>query len=92
MKEHPEAICRTVGGSGICQPLLADSEQTRLRSRVYKSSSKIYGLAPSSLFSRILRFDIEKYQDEKDAAGIATFPSLTSPMQIALLNKLSLNS
>jgi len=72
--------------------LLADSESRLGCDRAsIKSSSKIYGLAPSTAsFSRILRFDIEKYQDEKDA-GIATFP-LTSPMQIALLNKLSLNS
>jgi len=72
--------------------LLADGEQTRLRSRVYKIIIKDLWIGTFRLFSRILRFDIEKYQDEKDAAGIATFPSLTSPMQIALLNKLSLNS
>ena len=45
---------------------LADSEQTRLRSRVYKTIIKDLWIGTfHSLFSRILRFDIEKYQDEK---------------------------
>lgn len=41
-------------------------EQTRLRSHVYKSIIKDLWIGTfHSLFSRILRFDIEKYQDEK---------------------------
>ena len=45
---------------------LADSEQTRLRSRVYKIIIKDLWIGTfHSLFSRILRFDVEKYQDEK---------------------------
>ncbi len=45
---------------------LADSEQTKLRSRVYKTIIKNLWIGTfHSLFSRILRFDIEKYQDEK---------------------------
>ena len=45
---------------------LADSEQTRLRSRVYKTIIKDLWIGTfHSLFSRILRFDVEKYQDEK---------------------------
>ena len=45
---------------------LADSEQTRLRSRIYKIIIKDLWIGTfHSLFSRILRFDVEKYQDEK---------------------------
>jgi len=41
-----------------------------LRSRVYKIIIKDLWIGTfHSLFSRILRFDIEKYQDEKDAAA-----------------------
>ena len=50
------------------QPLekLAAHEQTRLRSQVYKTYIKDLWIGTfHSLFSRILRFDIEKYQDEK---------------------------
>ncbi len=50
------------------QPLekLAAHEQTRLRSQVYKIYIKDLWIGTfHSLFSRILRFDIEKYQDEK---------------------------
>ncbi|HEY9802216.1 MAG TPA: DNA helicase PcrA [Leptolyngbyaceae cyanobacterium] len=46
--------------------LLAEYEQTKLRSRVYKDVIKdLWCGTFHSLFSRILRFDIEKYQDEK---------------------------
>jgi DNA helicase-2/ATP-dependent DNA helicase PcrA len=45
---------------------LAPHEQTRLRSQVYKTYIKDLWIGTfHSLFSRILRFDIEKYQDEK---------------------------
>ena len=50
------------------QPLasLAAEEQTRLRSHVYKTTIKNLWIGTfHSLFSRILRFDIEKYQDDK---------------------------
>ncbi len=50
------------------QPLekLASHEQTRLRSQVYKTYIKDLWIGTfHSLFSRLLRFDIEKYQDEK---------------------------
>ena len=50
------------------QPLesLAASEQTKLRSRVYKTIIKDLWIGTfHSLFSRLLRLDIEKYQDEK---------------------------
>jgi DNA helicase-2/ATP-dependent DNA helicase PcrA len=46
--------------------LLSEYEQTKLRSRVYKDIIKdLWCGTFHSLFSRILRFDIEKYQDEK---------------------------
>ncbi|WP_427163032.1 DNA helicase PcrA [Aliinostoc sp. HNIBRCY26] len=46
--------------------LLPEYEQTKLRSRVYKSIIKdLWCGTFHSLFSRILRFDVDKYQDEK---------------------------
>ncbi len=45
---------------------LSEQEQTRLRSHVYKTYIKDLWVGTfHSLFSRLLRFDIEKYQDEK---------------------------
>ena len=46
--------------------LLPEYEQIKLRSQVYKTTIKdLWCGTFHSLFSRILRFDIEKYQDEK---------------------------
>ena len=46
--------------------LLTESEQTKLRSQVYRNTIKdLWCGTFHSLLSRILRFDIEKYQDEK---------------------------
>src|SRR5579883_400097 len=46
--------------------LLPEYEQTRLKSRVYKTIIKdLWCGTFHSLFSRILRFDVDKYQDEK---------------------------
>ncbi|WP_414566744.1 MULTISPECIES: DNA helicase PcrA [unclassified Anabaena] len=46
--------------------LLTQYQQTQLRSQVYKNTIKdLWCGTFHSLFSRILRFDIEKYQDEK---------------------------
>ncbi|MBE9206622.1 DNA helicase PcrA [Nostoc sp. LEGE 06077] len=46
--------------------LLEEYEQTKLRSQVYRTYIKeLWCGTFHSLFSRILRFDIEKYQDEK---------------------------
>jgi DNA helicase-2/ATP-dependent DNA helicase PcrA len=46
--------------------LLPEEEQTQLRSRVYKKYIKPLWIGTfHSLFSRILRLDINKYQDEK---------------------------
>ncbi|HBL10936.1 MAG TPA: DNA helicase PcrA [Cyanobacteria bacterium UBA11162] len=46
--------------------LLSEEEQRQLRSRVYKKYIKPLWIGTfHSLFSRILRYDINKYQDEK---------------------------
>ncbi|PMB33950.1 AAA family ATPase, partial [Fischerella thermalis CCMEE 5319] len=46
--------------------LLPEYDQVRLKSRVWRSYIKeLWCGTFHSLFSRILRFDIEKYQDEK---------------------------
>jgi DNA helicase-2/ATP-dependent DNA helicase PcrA len=46
--------------------LLPEAEQVKLRSQVYRNTIKHMWCGTfHSLFSRILRFDIEKYQDEK---------------------------
>ncbi|MDY6782111.1 MAG: DNA helicase PcrA [Cyanobacteriota bacterium] len=46
--------------------LLPPEEQTKLRSRVYKTTTKPLWIGTfHSLFARILRYDINKYQDEK---------------------------
>ncbi|OUL30766.1 DNA helicase PcrA [Nostoc sp. T09] len=46
--------------------MLPEYEQTKLRSQVYRTTIKdLWCGTFHSLFSRILRFDIEKYQDEK---------------------------
>jgi DNA helicase-2/ATP-dependent DNA helicase PcrA len=46
--------------------LLPEYEQVKLRSQVYRTTIKdLWCGTFHSLFSRILRFDIEKYQDEK---------------------------
>ncbi|MBD2208989.1 DNA helicase PcrA [Nostoc linckia FACHB-104] len=46
--------------------LLTEYQQTQLRSQVYRDTIKdLWCGTFHSLFSRILRFDIEKYQDEK---------------------------
>ncbi|WP_413176054.1 DNA helicase PcrA [Anabaena azotica] len=46
--------------------LLPEYEQTKLKSKVYRTTIKDMWCGTfHSLFSRILRYDIEKYQDEK---------------------------
>ncbi|MBH8578049.1 DNA helicase PcrA [Nostocaceae cyanobacterium CENA369] len=55
MKEHGQRF-----------DLLTEYEQTKLRSQVWRTYIKdLWCGTFHSLFSRILRFDIEKYQDEK---------------------------
>ncbi|MBW4560764.1 MAG: DNA helicase PcrA [Mojavia pulchra JT2-VF2] len=55
MKEHGQRF-----------DLLPEYEQVKLRSQVYRTTIKdLWCGTFHSLFSRILRFDIEKYQDEK---------------------------
>ncbi|PSP16001.1 MAG: DNA helicase PcrA [Cyanobacteria bacterium QS_8_64_29] len=51
------------------QPLesLSEGEQTRLQSRAYKTYTKPLWIGTfHSLFARLLRFDIDKYRDERD--------------------------
>lgn len=46
--------------------LLSEADQKKLRSRVYKNITKHLWIGTfHSLFSKILRYDINKYQDEK---------------------------
>lgn len=69
MKERIEKLfAQQVAEDKYGQPLssLAPDEQTRLRSRVYKTITKPLWIGTfHSLFARILRYDINKYQDEK---------------------------
>jgi DNA helicase-2/ATP-dependent DNA helicase PcrA len=59
-----EQLAMTQHGTRL--ELLAEHEQTKLRSQVYRTIIKdLWCGTFHSLFSRILRFDIEKYQDEK---------------------------
>ncbi|QLE56256.1 DNA helicase PcrA [Nostoc sp. TCL26-01] len=63
-KLFAEQLAMTEQGQRL--DLLPEYEQTKLRSRVYKNIIKdLWCGTFHSLFSRILRFDIEKYQDEK---------------------------
>jgi DNA helicase-2/ATP-dependent DNA helicase PcrA len=68
MKERIQKLFAEQLAQEYGQPFesLAANEQTQLRSRVYKTIIKDLWIGTfHSLFSRILRFDIEKYQDEK---------------------------
>lgn len=61
-------LARQLAEADSGQPLetLPADEQTRLRSRVYRTYLKPLWIGTfHSLFSRILRFDIDKYQDEQ---------------------------
>jgi DNA helicase-2/ATP-dependent DNA helicase PcrA len=63
-KLFAEQLAREKYGKSLVS--LAAPEQTSLRSHVYKNYIKDLWIGTfHSLFSRILRFDIEKYQDEK---------------------------
>jgi len=59
MKERIQKVFAEQLAAGICS--FAVQRADSIATRVYKTSSKTYGLAFHSLFSRILRFDIEKY-------------------------------
>jgi DNA helicase II / ATP-dependent DNA helicase PcrA len=53
---------------------LKDHEQTKLRSQIYKSVTKNLWIGTfHSLCCRILRFDIEKYQDDRGRQWTKTF-------------------
>ena len=68
MKERIEKLfAEQIAQSKHGQPLssLPADEQTRLRSRVYKTTTKPLWMGTfHSLFARILRYDINKYEDE----------------------------
>jgi DNA helicase II / ATP-dependent DNA helicase PcrA len=54
--------------------LLSESEQKQLRSRIYKNIiKKLWVGTFHSLFARILRFDINKYQDERGRTWTRNF-------------------
>ncbi|MBW4622926.1 MAG: DNA helicase PcrA [Cyanosarcina radialis HA8281-LM2] len=69
MKERIEILFATQQAEAVYgKPWenLAPEEQTRLQAQVYKKYIKNLWIGTfHSLFARILRFDIEKYQDEK---------------------------
>jgi len=53
---------------------LSEQQQVRLRSRVYRTYLKDFWIGTfHSLFARVLRFDIEKYRDEKGQTWDRTF-------------------
>ncbi|WP_017717499.1 DNA helicase PcrA [Kamptonema formosum] len=77
---------------------LADHEQTRLRSRVYKTIIKPLWVGTfHSLCARILRYDIEKYQDEKGRRWKSNFSILDEDdvqkiIKDIVVNQLNLDS
>jgi len=77
MKERIEKLfCERQAHHEYGKPLelLAPYEQTKLRSRVYKSVTKDLWIGTfHSLCARILRFEIEKYQDEKGRTWTRNF-------------------
>jgi DNA helicase II / ATP-dependent DNA helicase PcrA len=77
MKERIEAIFAQELAQkkhGQRLELLPEYEQKQLRSRVYKTVTKKLWIGTfHSLFSRILRYDINKYQDEKGRTWTRNF-------------------
>lgn len=77
MKERIEKLfCERQAHHEYGKPLelLAPYEQTKLRSRVYKGITKDLWIGTfHSLCARILRLEIEKYQDEKGRAWTRSF-------------------
>jgi DNA helicase II / ATP-dependent DNA helicase PcrA len=76
---------------------LADYEQTRLRSQVYKTITKDLWIGTfHSLCARILRFDIHKYQDSKGRQWLQNFSifdesDVQSLIKDIVVNKLNLD-
>jgi DNA helicase II / ATP-dependent DNA helicase PcrA len=84
MKERIEKLFaqqQSLNEFGKPLDVLSPNEQTRLRSRVYKTYIKELWIGTfHALCARILRFDIDKFQDEQGRHGTATFQSLMSLM------------
>jgi DNA helicase-2/ATP-dependent DNA helicase PcrA len=76
---------------------LTEEQQTRLRSQVYKTITKDLWIGTfHSLCCRILRFDIEKYQDEKGRKWAKTFSifdesDVQAVIKDIIINKLNLD-
>jgi DNA helicase II / ATP-dependent DNA helicase PcrA len=76
---------------------LPEYEQTKLRSQVYKNTTKELWIGTfHSLCCRILRFDIEKYQDDKGRKWTKTFSifdesDVQSLIKDIIINQLNLD-
>jgi DNA helicase-2/ATP-dependent DNA helicase PcrA len=76
---------------------LSEEQQTHLRSQVYKTLTKDLWIGTfHSLCCRILRFDIEKYQDEKGRQWTKTFSifdesDVQAVIKDIIINKLNLD-
>ena len=69
--------------------LLTEYQQTQLRSQVYKNTIKdLWCGTFHSLFSRILRFDIEKYVDEKGRQWNRNFSIFDESDVISLIKEI----
>ncbi|WP_414549544.1 DNA helicase PcrA [Anabaena sp. CCY 0017] len=69
--------------------LLTEYQQMQLRSQVYKNTVKdLWCGTFHSLFSRILRFDIDKYQDEKGRRWNRTFSIFDESDVISLMKEI----
>ncbi|MEA5604815.1 DNA helicase PcrA [Nostoc sp. UHCC 0252] len=69
--------------------LLTEYQQTQLRSQVYKNTIKdLWCGTFHSLFSRILRFDIEKYVDEKGRKWNRNFSIFDESDVISLIKEI----
>ncbi|HYW20941.1 MAG TPA: DNA helicase PcrA [Nodularia sp. (in: cyanobacteria)] len=69
--------------------LLTEYQQMQLRSQVYKNTIKdLWCGTFHSLFSRILRFDIEKYQDEKGRRWTRNFSIFDESDVISLMKEI----
>lgn len=69
--------------------LLTEYQQMQLRSQVYKNTIKdLWCGTFHSLFSRILRFDIDKYQDEKGRSWTRTFSIFDESDVLSLMKEI----
>ncbi len=88
-----EALAKTGKALGTLSP----NEQTRIRSQVYKTYTKYLWIGTfHALCTRILRFDIEKYQDEQGRQWQKNFSILDdsdaqSLVKDIVVNKLQLD-